>query len=369
MTPATLLIFFMKTYPHLYEKICSRENLELAFRRARKRRSQKQYVIDFEKDLTGNLQLLQTELLFHSYRPLPLQSFILRDPKTRKISKSAFRDRIVHHALCNVIGPLLEKKFIYDSYANRIGRGTLKAIERFHFFQRKVTKNNTKECHTLKADIYHYFETVDHTILISLLSREITDQRVLWLIRIILQNYTTSNVGKGMPLGNLTSQFFANVYLNELDQFVKQQLCVKYYLRYVDDFVIFEQSAKKLEDDKAKIDLFLKENLNLQLHPDKTKIIEQQRGVGFLGFTLFPHYKLLKTKNVRHFHQKYNAFYDEYVTEKCNYDQIYDFLEGWMAYAKQADTYNLRKRIQLKMEERFSHEISTKELNRAHKHL
>nr|AQS33187.1 hypothetical protein [uncultured archaeon] len=367
MTPAA--IFLMKTYPHLYGQICSRENLELAFRRARKRRSRKQYVIDFEKDLMGNLQLLQTELLFHSYCPRPLQSFILRDPKTRKISKSNFRDRIVHHALCNVIGPLLEKKFIYDSYANRVGKGTLNAIERFHFFQRKVTKNNTQRCHVLKADIYHYFETVDHTILIHLLSREITDQRVLWLVRIILQNYTTSEIGKGMPLGNLTSQFFANVYLNELDQFVKQQLHVKYYLRYVDDFVIFERSAKKLEDYEAKIDLFLKDNLGLQLHPDKTKIIEHQKGIGFLGFTLFPHHKLLKAKNVRHFQKRYNSLYNEYVTEKCNYDRVYDFLEGWMAYAKQANTYNLRKRILLKMEERFPQDISAKEFNRAHKHL
>ena len=145
---------------NLFSSLCSYENLESAFMKARTGKTLKLYVIKFENELKQNLLALRNELTFHTYRPKPLETFIIRDPKTRKISKSDFRDRIIHHALCNIIEPLFDKQFIYDSYANRLGKGTFKAIERFDFFKRKVSKNNTKEAYVLKADIKHYFETV-----------------------------------------------------------------------------------------------------------------------------------------------------------------------------------------------------------------
>lgn len=230
----------------LWERLCSYENLELAFRKARKHRTLKPYVIQFEKNLRDNLLLLRTELLLHSYRPQPLQTFILRDPKTRKISKSEFRDRVVHHALCNVIEPIFEKSFIYDSYANRKEKGTLKALERFEYFRRKATRNNTKAAFALKADIKQYFENVNHEVLIKIIKEKISDENAIWLIKRILGNYGKDGIG--MPLGNLTSQFFANVYLNKLDWLVKQRLKVKYYVRYVDDFVILEEIEAVTEE-------------------------------------------------------------------------------------------------------------------------
>src|SRR3989338_3361045 len=136
----------------------------------------KPYVIEFEHHLKLNLVRLRNELLLHTYKPRPLETFIIRDPKTRKISKSDFRDRVVHHALCNVIEPLFEKKFIFDNYANRISKGAFKAIERFDYFKRKVSKNNTKVAYILKADIKHYFDTVDHAILMSIIKRSIKDE-------------------------------------------------------------------------------------------------------------------------------------------------------------------------------------------------
>ncbi len=182
----------------LYEQVCSIENLELAFKKARKGKTLKNYVIDFEKKLKENLHQLRTELLLQTYKPEPLTTFILRDPKTRTISKSAFRDRIIHHALCNIIEPLIDKTFIYDSYANRIGKGTLHALQRFGVFAKKCGK----KCFVLKADIYHYFDTVNHEILLRILQKKIRDSDVLWLVRTILENYNSGNVGKGMPLGN-----------------------------------------------------------------------------------------------------------------------------------------------------------------------
>lgn len=356
----------MVSYRDLWKKLCSFKNVELAFRRARKHKTLKPYVFEFEKDLSLNLSLLQTELLLHCYRPRPLQTFIIRDPKTRKISKSDFRDRIIHHALCNIIEPLFEKSFIYDSYANRKRKGTLKAIKRFEFFSRKVSHNHTRKIYVLKADVRHYFETVDQAILLSILQKKIKDPRLLWLIKIILSNYHAA-IGKGMPLGNLTSQFFANVYLNELDRFVKQQLKAKYYLRYVDDFIIIHPSLKMLEEYQSKIDIFLREKLALELHPDKSKIILLSRGVEFLGFKKFLHHKLIKKKNMLHFYQKSDEIYLRYNDKVIDYDSVYAFMEGWIAYARNANTYNTRKRILSGFEKKYFGEISTKEINRYQK--
>jgi retron-type reverse transcriptase len=353
----------MAVYRDLWKELCSYKNIELAFKNARKHKTLKPYVIQFEKDLKSNLSLLRTELLLRSYTPKPLETFILRDPKTRKISKSDFRDRVVHHALCNVIEPLFEKCFISDSYANRVGKGTLKAVERFEYFKGKVTHNFTAPAFVLKVDVRHYFEEVDHTILLRILQKKIKDKRVLWLIRKILNNYSTKE-GKSMPLGNLTSQFFANIYLNELDHFVKHTLRVKFYIRYVDDFVVLHNSEAELEKYLYTIRVFLRENLALELHPTKSRIVSLHCGTEFLGLKIFSHHKLIKLKNVRKFYRKFNEIYQDYDRGKISYDSVYDFMEGWMAYAQNADTYLLRKRVASLFEERFPCEISTKEINR-----
>ena len=246
----------MKTFRNIYENIYSLENLFSAWKEARKGKTKKSYVIEFESNLTGNLWELHYELKNQVYSPKPLITFILRDPKTRKISKSDFRERIVHHALIRVIEPIFDKSFIYDSCANRKGKGNLFALRRFYEFIRKVSRNgkingwfnnNQIKGYCLKADINHYFEEVDHKILINLIKTKIKDNKTMWLIKKILDNNVSDNpCGKGMPLGNLTSQFFANVYLNELDKFVKYELKAKYYIRYVDDFVLLNKSKEQL---------------------------------------------------------------------------------------------------------------------------
>ena len=294
----------MKRHGNLYERLCSYENLDLAYRKARKRKTLKHYVIEFEKDLSSNLLDLRNELAFHTYSPIPLKTFIVRDPKTRKISKSEFRDRIVHHALYNILEPIFEKLFIYDSYANRKGKGTLKALQRFDYFKRIVSKNNTRTCYVLKADIKHYFETIDHNILLRIVQNKINDSRVFWLIKIILGNYKLEESGKGMPLGNLTSQFFANVYLNELDYFVKYKLKAKYYMRYVDDFAILHNDYPILEQFKEEINEYLIKNLKIELHPDKTKIMQLKNGINLLGYRVFYYHKLLRKANKAKFDRK-----------------------------------------------------------------
>lgn len=362
--PARLLRMVQAPKAPLYVRLCSYENLLLAFQKARKRKTLKPYVKEFEANLKENLLDLRAELIWHTYRPRPLRTFVLRDPKTRKISKSHFRDRVVHHALCNVIEPIFEKRFFYDSYANRRGKGVLKALARFEGFQRRATRNFSRHCFVLKADIKHYFDTVDHTILLGLLARQVKDDRVLWLAGIILSNFSSIGDGKGMPLGNLTSQFFANVYLHELDHVVKQELGAKYYVRYVDDFVILGDSFDVLVHYKERIDTFLRDYLSLSLHPLKTKILHAQRGIGFLGVRIFPKFRLLKHANLRKFHHKLAKVIGEYKSGAVGYDQVYDFLEGWIAYARCANTYNLRARVVRDVGHRFPGAVSSKEIGR-----
>jgi len=197
----------MKTYNNLYKDIISLSNLYLAYENARKNKTKKFYVIEFEKDLINNLKQLRIELLFHSYQPKPLKTFILRDPKTRKISKSAFRDRVIHHALIKIIEPIFEKTFIYDSCANRKRKGNLFALKRFDDFKRKVSKNGTivknkfndtnfVKGYCLKADIRHYFPEVNHKILINIIKRKIKDEKVIWLIKKIINNVSVGGGAK-----------------------------------------------------------------------------------------------------------------------------------------------------------------------------
>jgi len=348
----------------LWQELCSYGNLFLAYKKARKHKTLRHYVIEFEEDLKENLLLLQSELLLHCYKPKPLVNFIVRDPKTRKISKSDFRDRVVHHALCNIIEPIFEKTFIYDSYANRKDKGTLKALQRFDYFKRKVSRNNTLKRYILKADIKKYFENIDHKILMGAIKKRIKDQRILWLIKQILANHILPKEGKkGMPLGNLTSQFFANVYLNELDYFVKHKLKVNYYIRYVDDFVILGNNKWNLEACKSEINNFLKASLKIELHPDKSKISLVMQGTTFLGFKIFYYHKLLKKSNIRKFRINLSQLCAKYYSKLVSYDAIYDFIEGWLSYSRWASTFIMRKNILSIFRGQFTNEISTKEYN------
>ena len=276
----------MKTYKNLYAKLCNIDNIILAYEKARKGKSKKQSVIEFDKNTQENLEQLQRELIEMSYQPKPLKRFVVRDPKTRTIHASAFKDRIVHHLIVGVLEPIYESIFIYDSFASRKNKGSHRAIARFDEFQRKVSQNgqliknaqnrNQVQGYVFKADISHYFDNVDHEILINIIKRKIGDGKLIWLIRKVLNNFNSPIKGKGMPLGNYTSQFFANVYLNGLDYFVKHELKAKYYIRYVDDFVILHRSKKRLEYFKKRIIEFLKE-IKLEPHSEKSDIIPLQK--------------------------------------------------------------------------------------------
>jgi hypothetical protein len=215
----------------------------------------------------------------------------------------------------------------------------------------------------LKADIRHYFDTVEHGILLGIIGRKVKDGHAIWLIRKILENHKTGNgkpgwrkpegfcqlsqqrYGTGMPIGNLTSQFFANVYLNELDYFVKHGLGAKCYIRYVDDFVILHKDRKVLERWKQKIDGFLKETLKIELHPEKTGIVPLGNGITLLGFRVFRHFRLLKKSNARRIWGRLERFKEKYDAGEMRRKDVVRSLEGWLAYAKFANSYKLRKKV------------------------
>jgi len=348
----------MRTSGCLYEKICSMNNLANSWRKARKKKTKKNYVIEFEKDIRGNLLKLREELLNHTYKPQPLVTFILRDPKTRRISKSAFRDRIVHHSVVGIIEPIFEKIFIYDSCANRIGKGNLFALKRLKYFITKVSENgdyldnkfkdkNFIFGYCLKADIKHYFREINREILLNIIRKKINCKNTILLIKIILDNFEDN---KGMPLGNLTSQFFANVYLNELDYFVKHKLRVKYYIRYVDDFVILHQSKKQLGIWKKEIEKFLEQELKLELHPDKSSIVPLSRGLDFVGFRNFYHFKLLRKRNIKKMIAKINLF----NKRELSYEKLFESLQGWNAYSKWSNNYSLNIKLTNKINQFYS---------------
>lgn len=344
----------MKTYRNLYKGLCSFENLERAYWQAGKHKSNNPKVLEFEKHWRLNLCILLRELRTKTYKPLPLKKFVLRDPKTRLICVSDFRDRIVHHALVNILQPIFEPKFIHDSYASRKGKGTLAALERFDQFKRKVTMNGKTRAdeknrddvigYVLKADIRQYFQSVDHDILLSIIARHVKDEDVLWLTKTILDNYESEKRKKGMPLGNWTSQFFANIYLNELDQYIKHKLKAKYYIRYVDDFVILHQSRELLQQHCRKIKEFVNQ-LHLELHPDKCKIIQLSHGVGFLGFKVFYHHKLVRRRNLRKVRNRLKEAIIDYQKGSLDASDVIDVLHGWKAYAMHGNTYRLRERL------------------------
>lgn len=358
----------VKTYTNLYPKLCSYKNIERAFKKASKGKNSKFYVKMFRENLIENLLQIKRELESFSYQPEPLKKFTIRDPKTRTIRKSIFKDRIIHHAIVNILEPIYEPIFIADNFANRKGKGTLTAIQRFDIFQKRVSRNGKLITHAVnnnmikgyvfKADIRKFFDSVDQEKLLEMLKRKIKDGRVIWLIKRIIKNF--DNDIKGMPLGNMTSQFFANVYLNDLDRFVKHRLKMKYYIRYVDDFVILHEDKKVLEDCKIKIEKYLM-NLKIELHPDKSKIYPLYRGVDFLGFKMFYHYKRVRKRNVNHFKRKLIKLKEGYINLEVPKQKIMESVEGWFAYIKWGNSYNLKIKI-IKEVRKFFEEREVKKI-------
>lgn len=345
----------MKTYRHLYRQIYSFENLYLAYRKARKGKRGREGPADFERIQEEELLSLQEELRLFTYKPGAYRSFYIHDPKKRLISAAPFRDRVVHHALCNVIQPIWEERFIFDSYANRVGKGTHRALDRTTQFARRYQ-------YVLQCDIRQYFPSIDHELLISEFARRVRDESTLWLCQQILNSGVgvlsdeyemvwfpgddlfAANRPRGLPIGNLTSQFWANVYLNGFDHFIKRELKCPAYLRYVDDFLLFANDRRMLLNWKGEIIQWLS-GLRLTLHERSAQVYPVQTGIPFLGFRVFPDHRRVKRRKVIHFRRKLRRSVRDYASGNIPFAKLDAMIKGWANHVRYADTLGLRRSI------------------------
>lgn len=343
----------MKRHGNLFSQITSFENLYLASRKARKGKRLNDNVISFEKNIEEGLFKLQEELISKTYMPGAYREFIIYERKPRKISAAPYRDRVVHHALCNVIEPIFEKTFIYDSYACRKDKGTHKAVDRFTEFCRKNK-------YVLKTDLKKYFPSIDHEILFAKIKKKIKSKDTLWLIKRIIDCsnpqaevidyfkgddiFAPFGRKRGIPLGNLTSQFFANIYLNDLDHYVKEELQCRYYIRYVDDIAILDNCKDRLWEIKGAIEEYF-EKERLKLHPKKCWVFPVSIGTDFLGYRVFPNHRLLRKDNSMRFTRKLKNMSRLYKAEILDWADINPSVQSWLGHASHADTYGLRRDI------------------------
>jgi retron-type reverse transcriptase len=324
----------MKKFIKQYNYIITIENLLQAWQEFLAGKKKRNDVALFQTHLMNNLFSLHEQLENGTYEHGKYFSFNISDPKPRNIHKATVHDRIIHHLLYKELYPYFDKKFIFDVYSCRLNKGTHRALNRFRQFARKVSKNHTKTCYVLKCDIKKFFANIDQIIFINILRKYIKDKKLIWLIEKIIFSFKTApNIG--LPLGNLTSQLFVNIYMNEFDQFVKNELKVKYYIRYADDFIFLSDSNKYLENLLSQVEKFLNDNLKLLLHENKIYIKTYASGVDFLGWVHFPHHRQIRTATKRR------------IIRNMRQNNNLQSLNSYRGLLKHGNTYKLQKYLNL----------------------
>ena len=348
-----VVFFIMHRASDLWPAVTSFENLYRAAYQVFRGKRNQVCAGEFFGGLEKNLFNLQRELLTREYRPGPYRTFWIIEPKPRMISAASLRDRVVHHALVNVIEPVFERRFIEHSYACRTGKGTHKAITRFVEWSRSSR-------YVLKLDIRKFFPTIDHEVLKERIRRAIKDADVLWLCDLIIDNSNEQErvvqhypgddllgpIGRrcGIPIGNLTSQFFANVHLDALDHHVKERLRLRRYIRYVDDFCIFHDDRELLQDVRQAIRDFLL-SLRLRLNERKSRIRQVKEGVEFLGFVVTPHQIRLNQTSVRRQRRRIRTLQGAYTAGVMGWPEVTASLQAWDAHAAFGTTRRLREDV------------------------
>ena len=341
--------------PHddLFDAIAGFQPLMRAANEALRGKRRKPGAAVFAADLEKEVLRLERQLGDQSYRPGRYKKIEIHDPKHRIVSAAPFRDRVVHHALYAAIGRLFERGFIDDSYANRVGKGTHRAVDRYEVFRDRYR-------HVLRCDIFRYFPAIDHAILKSDLRRRLSCERTLWLCDLIIDGsnpqepvnlhfpcddlFAPYDRRRGLPIGNLTSQFFANLYLDRLDHFATEVLRCKGYVRYVDDFALFHDDPAVLAEWRDRLTSFL-DWRRLRLHPRKTEIRETKEPAEFLGYELLPDRRRLPEANLRRFRNRLRGLRDRWREGTVDGLDVHQRVASWVAHAEHADTWRLRHAI------------------------
>lgn len=335
------------TIKNCFYKNLTFEKLLAAHIRARQQKTMKKELILFEMNLENNITNLLNRLRNGSYRIGEYRTFYVTEPKLRKIQALPYVDRIVHQWYVEeFIKPYIVPKFIKDSYACIVGRGTHQAANAIqHYMQ--IYKRNVGDYWILKCDIRKYFYSINPNILFKLLKKQISDKVLLNFTYHLIYDRRSEPIG--IPIGNYTSQFFANIYLNELDQYIKHTLKVKYYVRYMDDFILLLPDKQTCKEYKQKIEIFLREHLELELN-NKSRYYPCAQGVNFCGFRIWPTHRLLrkscKTKVKRHVN-KWNKLWKN---GDLDYKIAIPSLQSWIGHASHCNSYNFKKNILQKAE-------------------
>lgn len=351
----------MKRYGRLWPQIIAFENLLKAAKQAQKGKRYRPAVLVFNYGLENELHQLQEELINQTYQPGAYRTFRILDPKPRLISAAPYRDRVVHHALCNIIVPLLDPTFISTTYANRTGYGTHRALQKSLQFIRRFS-------YVLQCDIRKYFPSIDHEILKQLIRHKIKCRKTLWLIENLIDSSNTQEPAidyfcgdnlltplerrKGLPIGNLTSQFFANVYLNGFDHFVKETLKCRHYLRYVDDFCLFSDDLAYLQHCRPALETYL-DQLRLRMHPIKTQLFATRYGVNFVGFRIIPTTLTIpktlrirvRSDNLRRSRRRLRQLQRDYKAGRVSLEAVIQRLRSWEAHLFHGNTHGLRRSV------------------------
>lgn len=326
----------MRRIGDLFDDVVSYSNLYRAYRKAllgaRRNEEQAHFYYNLEKELVT----LRRELVEETYNPGPYRYFMIFDPKEREIAIAPFRDRVVHHAIVNVLEPIYERRFIYDSYATRKGKGTLAAIKRAQSFLRESR-------YYIKLDISKYFASIDRNTLLEILQRKLKDARLLKLITRIVWNPPDEDWG--LPIGNMTSQFFANVYMDPFDRFVKETLKQRHYIRYMDDFVVFTDDRESIPLLLAQMKAYLNDKLGLKVKENGVVINTPMHGLGFLGVRIFPSTVRLHRKNLTRCLRKIRLREREYSRGQIDEERLVLSVSSIVAHMAQFNTLTLRKRV------------------------
>lgn len=318
-----------KTHGDLYDQIIDFDNLVAAFQLARKGKRYATVPARFSARREEELINLHNHLVHGTWRPSPLREFVVTEPKLRLIHAPPFEDRVVHHAICRVIEPLFERKFIYDSYACRKGKGHLAAAQRVQTHLRR-TKRNWGEVWVLKADIRRFFPSIDHAALLYEAARTIGDERALSLLESIITGSGFDD--HGLPIGSLISQLMANVMLNRLDHIAKDQHGLRYYVRYMDDIVVLAPSKAEAWQALDVIAAEL-EAMNLLLNP-KTAIFPAQRGVDFCGYRIWATHMLPRKRTTKRARRDFRKLAKRYAQGRAELSDVHTRVVSYLAYTK-----------------------------------
>lgn len=313
-----------------YLKIVSIENLLAAWEEFVANKNKRLDVRLFAQNLFSNILDLHNDLINYTYRHARYEKFSINDPKPRVIHKAIVRDRLLHRAIYRILMPIFDQTFVFDSYSCRKVKGTHRGFKRLVEQARTQSKNYSGSCWALKCDVKKFFYSVDHKILIKLLSERIADEKLMNLLSEIIESFASSP-GRGMPLGNLTSQLFANIYLDPLDKFVKHKLKAKYYLRYADDFIFLADNREVLRDYLKLIDTFLADKLKLSLHQDKVIFRKLNWGLDFVGYVAHPKFNLPRKATVKRMFVRLNE------TKELKPDKLEASLRSYLGYLKHVD--------------------------------